>query len=227
MAVRVDEKVNSTQGQEVIIPCTKCSGKTAHEVVVSLDVSGDDDRHNIQWNQHYQVIKCLGCKLISFRDVSTDSESYYQVDEDEWQYDTNEKLYPSRIEGRKDLGHEVVFLPNDTKQVYEETMQALCNNSPILAGIGLRALVETVCKEKKAKGKNLFQKIKDLENQKVLTPVGASVLHKIRTLGNAAAHEVKPHTDKQLALAMDIVEHLLKDVYILPKLADQEFEDIQ
>jgi hypothetical protein len=48
-------------------------------------------------------------------------------------------------------------------------------------------------------------------------------LHKIRTLGNAAAHEVKPHTEKQLRLAMDVIEHLLTDVYILPKRIDLEF----
>lgn len=53
---------------------------------------------------------------------------------------------------------------------------------------------------------------------------GAAILHKIRSLGNAAAHEVKPHSNKQLALAMDIIEHLLKDVYILPKQVETEFE---
>jgi hypothetical protein len=53
----------------------------------------------------------------------------------------------------------------------------------------------------------------------------ASILYKIRTLVNNAAHEVKPHSEKQLGLTLDIVEHLLKDVYILPKLAESEFED--
>ena len=35
---------------------------------------------------------------------------------------------------------------------------------------------------------------------------------------------MKPHSDKQLGLAMDIVEHLLKDVYILPKQVESDFE---
>jgi uncharacterized protein DUF4145 len=88
----------------------------------------------------------------------------------------------------------------------------------------LRALVETVCHEKNAQGKSLLNKIDDLTAKSILTPAGAQILHKIRTLGNAAAHKVKPHSEKQLAVAMDVVEHLLTDVYILPKRIEAEFE---
>jgi len=38
----------------------------------------------------------------------------------------------------------------------------------------------------------------------------------MRILGNEAAHEVKPHSEETLNLAMDVVEHMLNDVYILP-----------
>ena len=98
--------------------------------------------------------------------------------------------------------------------------------APVLAAIGLRALLEAVCKEKKARDGDLFKKIDSLVEKKILTPAGAMILHRIRTLGNEAAHEVKPHTEGQLALAMDIVEHLLMDVYILPKKAEFEFGDL-
>lgn len=224
MSQRIVETLNKTKGDEVIVPCAKCSGRTAHEVVVSIDQSGEDTDYDVQWMQHYQIIRCKGCKLISFRDASSQSDEYVQVGEDEWESRIYEKLYPSRVEGRKDLGNDARYLPPDTDRVYQETLQALNNNSPILAGIGLRALVETVCKEKNASGKNLLEKIDDLANQRVLTPVGAGILHKIRTLGNAAAHEVKPHSETQLALGMNIVEHMLKDVYILQKLVDAEFD---
>ena len=111
------------------------------------------------------------------------------------------------------------------KKIYEETLQALNIQSPVLTGIGLRALVETVCKAKDASGKNLRKKIDNLVEKQVLTPNGADTLHKIRTLGNDATHEVKPHNEKQLGLAMDVVEHLLKEVYIFPKQVEVEFEN--
>jgi hypothetical protein len=218
------EKINATQGQELTVACSKCSGKTAHEVVSSLDEFGTDHESDIHWAQHYQIIRCRGCKFVSFRDAGSNSEDFVQVGEDAWDSKVYEKLYPSRLEGRKDLGDKARYFPTDTQRVYGETVQALNNNSPVLAGIGLRALVETVCKERSAAGKNLLQRIDNLAEQHVLTPTGAAILHKIRTLGNAAAHEVKPHTERQLALAINVVEHLLKDIYILPKLAEQEFD---
>ena len=100
----------------------------------------------------------------------------------------------------------------------------MTTTSPILAGIGLRAIVETVCKEKNASGSNLYNKINDLVGQRVVTPVDADILHKVRTLGNSSAHEVKPHTTTQLSLAMGVLENMLKAVYILPKLIKDEFD---
>ena len=105
------------------------------------------------------------------------------------------------------------------------SLQALSSDSTVLAGVGLRALVETVCVEKSAAGPNLLAKIDDLVTKNILTPAAAAILHKIRNLGNSAAHEIKPHSEKQLGLAMDVIEHLLTDVYILPKQIEAEFKD--
>ena len=91
--------------------------------------------------------------------------------------------------------------------------------------MGIRALLESICEEKQAKGRKLVHKIDDLKIKGILTPVSAGILHKIRSLGNDAAHKAKPHSEKQLGLAMDIIEHLLKDVYILPKQAEDEFDN--
>lgn len=55
----------------------------------------------------------------------------------------------------------------------------------------------------------------------VLTKSGAEMLHRTRILGNTAAHEVKPHSEAVLSLAMDVVEHLLTNVYILPSAAEK------
>jgi hypothetical protein len=227
MASKEVLKINFTKGKEISIPCVACTTKTAHKVLGSADIRGDDDFHggSISWEVDHQIIQCLGCKAISFRRASWTSEDFIQVGPDEYELDVDESLYPSRLEGREGLGDETIHLPSNVRGIYRETLLALNSQAPILSGIGMRALLETVCKEKKASGKNLLAQIDNLVTKGVLTPVGASILHKIRALGNAAAHEVKPHAEKQLSLAMDIVEHLLKDVYILPKQAETEFKD--
>lgn len=217
--------LNKSQNVELDIPCVKCSGKTIHKVLVSVDVRGEetDGDWSLHWCDDYQIVECGGCKTKSFRNVSSNSEDYYQISETEWEHGELELLYPSRIEGRKTLESEEHYLPFKIRGIYKETLGALNNNSPVLAGIGLRALIETICKEKNAEGNNLYTKIDDLVVKQILTPAGSSILHKIRTLGNDAAHEVKPHSEKQLGLAMDVVEHVLNDVYIIPKKVEAEF----
>jgi hypothetical protein len=105
--------------------------------------------------------------------------------------------------------------------VYKETRSAICNKLRILAGVGLRAIVEAVCNEKNAEGKDLKARIDVLIALGLITKDGAVILHEIRLLGNAAAHEAKANTEPELHIALDVVEHLLSGVYILPKRAAQ------
>ena len=217
------EELNKSVGSEIQVQCIKCSLQTAHEIVASVDQSGSFSSHDVDWHHAYQIIRCKGCKSLSYREASSTSDDYIQIGHDEYELQETIKIFPSRIEGQKDLGNDVIHLPADLRRIYRETSEALKNDSPVLAGIGLRAIVETVCKEKNAAGTDLYAKINDLASKHILTPSGTEILHKVRSLGNKAAHEVKPHTPRQLSLAMGVVEHMLKDVYILPKLIEDEF----
>lgn len=161
---------------------------------------------------------------MSFRHTSSNSENYDYDDDGRIVNDVTEALYPPRREGVKGFGNDRFLLPGTIVRLYDETLSALNNSQPVLAGIGVRALLEAVCKERSALGDNLYSKIDNLVDQRLLTPNGAEFLHKIRSLGNAAAHEATPHTDSQLALAMSVVEHLLQDVYILPQKMKAEFK---
>lgn len=184
-----------------------------------------DGANSFDWWSDSEVVQCQGCKAVTFRQTSSDSESGDFGDEG-WEPSVKERLYPGRLAGMKTLGDEVeYYVPTEVYRIYSETIGALANGSPVLAGIGLRALLEAVCKERHAGGKDLHKKIEDLQRQGILTQVSATILHKIRALGNAAAHEVKPHPEHQLALALGIVEHLLNDVYILPKKAEHGFPE--
>lgn len=227
MNITVTPKLGCATDPEQSVECTKCSGKTSHTALATVDIIGreGDSNYSFDWHTGHQLTQCLGCKSISYRIVSSNSEDYYHDERGNIVHPESEKLYPPRITGVKGLGDEAIYLPQKVRQIYEETLSALSVNAPVLAAMGLRALVETVCKEKEAVGGDLFKKIDSLVEKRVLTPVGATILHKIRTIGNAAAHEVKPHSERQLSLALDIVEHLLKDVFILPKQVEAEFEN--
>ncbi len=208
---------NKTQNEEYKIACSECVGITRHKVLQSIDISGHDDYGS--WDyffyDNFQIIQCQGCDFVSFRKCHTDSEDQGYDDNGEPFNLEGVEIYPSRIAGRRKL-NDFYFLPRNIQQIYNETHSALCNKQPILAVIGIRALVETVCKDNGATGGNLEQRIDNLVTKGVLTKQNAELLHGLRILGNEGAHEVKVQDEKTLGLAMTVVEQLLNNVYILP-----------
>ena len=133
---------------------------------------------------------------------------------------TTTKLYPGRVAGRP-LLDDYYMLPHGIVSIYKQTHEAISSGQSILAGIGLRAIVEAVCEEKKATGPNLLKRIDDLVGKGVVTQSGVDILHSIRLMGNASAHEVKPNTEEELTTALEVVEHLLLGVYIIPHKAQK------
>lgn len=211
---------------EVWVACKSCARDTNHRILKSVDETGSEPMgggNTFDWRTSYQVIQCLGCRTVSFREVSSNSEDYDHDEEGNIEYRESELLYPSRTEGREVID-DSELLPRDLERVYSEVLAALNNRQSVLAGIGVRAIIETVAKDKGASGRDLSQRIDGLVALGVLTKDGAAILHKLRILGNAAAHEVKAHSVTELNLAMDVVEHLLQAVYILPFHASRTFK---
>lgn len=211
--------------QPIDVACGECKRQTKHSVLSSIDIVGTDkiDEHTLfEWYESYQVIRCGGCETVSFRQTRSNSEDL-DLGPDGLVYNVQEDLYPSRTEGRKPIvDHKL--LPRNVEGIYVESVKALNSLQPVLTGIGIRAIIETVCSDKSASGKNLGERIDNLVVQGVLTKEGASILHKLRVLGNKSAHEVKPHDEVQLGLAVDVIDHLLQGVYILPRHAKKTFK---
>jgi len=113
------------------------------------------------------------------------------------------------------------FLPNKVRIVYEETLRALSNKAPILAAIGIRAVVEAVCKDKECTERNLEKNIELLVKKGHLASDQGDFLHLQRFMGNAAAHEIEPPERDELTAALDIAENLLANLYVLPELAEK------
>lgn len=210
-------KIVDPKKKESWAPCAECGKETAHEALTEVDLHDTSPDGDIQvWYQYY-IVKCLGCKTVSFCEEHqcTEDLEYGPMGGDLINF---QKVYPGRIAGRP-LLEDTYHLPYGIAKVYKQTHTALCDKISILAGIGLRAIVEAVCMERNAKGKNLNEKIDDLGTQGVLTKDGCDILHSIRLLGNESAHETTDNTEEELFSAFEVVEHLLKTVYIIPQKA--------
>lgn len=203
---------DKTQGQTPQLPCAACNAVTYHLVARSVDL--EMGLLSVNSYEHFQIIQCQGCRNFSFCKVSKlpDFEAETKTSP---RLKTRRDLYPPRVPGHKLIAESL--LPDPVSRVYAETYKALCNEQLVLAGIGIRALIEAVCQERKAAGKTLEQKIDGLVSLNLLTVDSAKFLHNLRVLGNQAAHKVKPHSEEKLSAAMKIIEHLLEAVYIIPK----------
>lgn len=220
-----DIALNKNTGERIQCLCRECHRVTKHEVLVDANLSGSTGTayYETHWLVEHQIVRCLGCETISFRKTEGSDHDMVQVGEDDYDYQPRIDLYPNPLEGRQALS-DSHLLPDKIQRIYEESLKALNETQPVLCGIGIRAIIETVCKDKSAIGADLFHKINSLVGLGVLTQDGAAILHKLRTLGNDAAHEVKPHSLQELGLAFDVVDHLLLGVYILPEHAKQTFK---
>ncbi|WP_230674816.1 DUF4145 domain-containing protein [Vibrio cholerae] len=221
-----DQKV----GQKLDSSCGVCKRSTKHLVLSDIHTQGFEDHGQyggMSWYDEYQIIQCQGCESIVFRSTHENSEEYdygYTHDGQECVIPIQTiDVYPNPEEGRQPI-NDYFVIPQKLHAIYRETISSLNSNHAILTGIGIRAIVETICKDKNAQGNNLYLKINDLVTQGVLTQDGADILHKLRSIGNDSAHEVKPHDSVQLGLAIDVIDHLLQGVYILAYHAKSKFK---
>lgn len=212
---------DNTNGATVRLICEVCKIIQKHAVIKSVRRTDEHDHETAI--TEYEIVQCLNCDELSFRKEYSDSETYYfDHESDENIHEFTVDVYPSRTAGRFKLKG-IFFLPPLVRAAYEELIQALNGGQKILAGLGVRVLIEMICKDKSADGGNLYKKIDDLVRMGVLTPAGCEILHKLRSMGNDSAHEARPSSSDQLSLAMDVVDNLLDSVYIHPKMAATVF----
>lgn len=161
-------KIQKSYSLEAPVPgkhrfiCRECSKETVHVIVAAYIENGSEDcggGNGVDWQKVDQIIQCQGCESVSFRVISTNSEDY-EWDPEGMIYNESVIYYPGRSAGLKAI--DSYLLPQDVQGIYQETVLAIENEQNILAGIGIRVLIETICKDLNAKGANLHDKINSL-----------------------------------------------------------------
>lgn len=213
--------VLSKSEEKIWAPCASCSRSTRHEILFQEVILGDDDYN---FRRSYGVIRCCGCEAISFRDHEEDFESAYPTGDGEWEVPEETSYYPRR---KKFGGTIDLFLvPDIVRAIYAETIIAIDDDALTLASLGLRGTIEAVCNDQKVPGKTLDTRINKLSSLGLISSRDAERLHAIRFLGNDAAHEIKKPKPSQIGVALSIVDHLIRSVYILEMEANGSLETI-
>lgn len=203
--------------------CNDCRKNTNHSILFSKRINYSDDevpkKKNAAGKEYddYMTIQCDGCNEISFllrrhRDYfanENNSINYFDDNFPSNEFDSDVNLL--------DI-NEQEQLPRILYDLYQEVESAFNQSSNILAGVGLRMLVEAMCLEQKINGKNLQEKIRNLHTSGLISQSEVPILDKLRLIGNFSAHEIKRFSIDKLEYALDIINHVLKSIYILPKI---------
>lgn len=199
--------------------CGQCGRGTNHDVLheerLSIDNGGGFECYEI-----HQFLRCRGCLSFSYRTYLNDP----RCDDSEYGEDMhNEVLHPPQFALRKTIDTDNCEVPEDLKKLYFESSKALDNSMPLAAAILIRALVEAICKHQGIITGNLEKKIDKLGEEGILAKRQAEILHKLRELGNYAAHEFIEPSSRDVVTAFEIAEIIMKTIYELP----QKSEDIK
>lgn len=206
-----------TKARIILTDCVSCKRETNQLVLSSKKTSNGNEKVETEENfTEYMILECGGCKTISFLiRETTEHVSFGET----YCYDRN---YPKKIDSYeeykflRDEDHEQ--LPVKIYELYNEVRVAFENEVSVLAGLGLRTIIEAICLQQKISGNSLFNKIKTLETKSLISPNERELLDKLRVIGNMSAHEIKAFPMDKLGYALDIVNHVLQSVYILPKI---------
>lgn len=185
--------------------CNACKRFTKHSLL--FHYTFENPILDTIYFKDVNVWYCRGCEDVLYQTIISNSKD---VDEN-----GNKKnisfVYPIRafltITQKRFLK-----LPHHLNLLYFEVVSAINQNILILAAIGLRTLLEGICKDKGIQGKNLKELI---DNINFVTDNIKRNLHGFRFMGNDAAHELDPPSREDIILALDVMEDLMNYTYEL------------
>jgi Domain of unknown function (DUF4145) len=196
------------------LECRACRRRTAHEVLFEEPVSGDEGW--MAWWEEYRVVRCRGCGTVAFERTSRDTESF----DDQGKPDGRQDVYP-RPGDRQPMEDSITFVEYHIDKIYKEALAAHNDRLPVLATMGIRALVEAICVEQGATKRNLEDKIDELVQNGTWPQSYHDALDEMRFLGNDAAHDLAAVSAKEWTDALDAVEHVMRAIYLLPAQAER------
>jgi hypothetical protein len=187
------------------VRCNRCGHETRHGQRAVYRRTREDDVEDFgRADEHetVEILECLGCEQIIIR-ITFDHEAYGNA----------EVFYPPLISRPAPRWKEKI--PTTIRAVLEEVYRALQSNSPRLATMGARTIVDLVIVDKIGDVGTFRQKLEALESQGFVGGKNREFLAAALEAGSAAAHRGLALDSGELNHVMDIVENLLEAVYVL------------
>lgn len=196
------EKITTT------LQCNHCSNIAPMERVAEYTQSKEyeDDGFGLSWTAgvSYELYVCPSCEKVTLR-----SYHFHDLrDPEDWIFNT---LYP--LPDKIPIG-----LPQHIKESYETAIRAKKIDANAY-GVLLGRVLEMICQDRNAKGKNLQTKLENLHKKGEIPNSIVEISHNLRQLRNVGAHaDLGSLTDEEVPILNDLCRAVLEYVYSAPEL---------
>ena len=205
------------------IHCNACMRETRHEEKRLFEQGG------VSETTRWSILQCAGCDAVSFWEE-------HRIHDETGTRVIEAAVFPPR-QYRKSKDY--VGAPSNIDDVYRATVGAFNSSSSLFCASGMRVLVEGICAHQgildgpkrdpksgnrqykkdgvtPVRGDSLDCKIEGLAEKGILTEAQARILHEHRFLGNMALHELNLPDIDTLNTALDLIEHIMDELYRIP-----------
>ncbi|AFI89934.1 DUF4145 domain-containing protein [Pectobacterium parmentieri] len=196
------------------IYCNNCSCETRHSILFyKKKMNVEEEGDQIVWfeEDNYYFSECMGCENITLHIESTYSgldNEYYTTQfppkiirkEPKWLY---------RIDGDG-----MVLGTSDKIEIFREIYISLKNNTPRLAVMGVRALLEMVMIENIEDQGSFVKNLSKLKESGYISNYQFEAINKVIEAGHASMHRSYKASSDEVSSIMDITENIIESIYI-------------
>jgi hypothetical protein len=198
------------------VNCYQCRLPTQHEILRSQSETGSTE--HVEWYRlELQIIRCKRCQNIYFKQSAYSSGDLPGGGTPPGNPPEEDRAVPpGSIERRATVDE--WELPDRVRALYKETLSGFNAMAMTLSAAGLRSVVEAACIDQGCTDLTLEMKIQTLVTKGIFLKRDADYLHKHRFLGNEAVPGMDTPPKEEFEIALQVLEHLLTTLYVLPHL---------
>ncbi|MDQ9818412.1 DUF4145 domain-containing protein [Acinetobacter bereziniae] len=204
-------EVRNESRMQLPIYCLECKTEIKHEFLIGLEAQKPIP-YDILYSE-YELLKCINCDSITFRvdqftadDVVERADEYGELIMDRL---SRPQYYPTRDKELANTTHVINLLPESIQETFNEVVIALNNNLEILSGLGLRTLLEQICKQF-IQDDDLGGILRKFEEEGYISTKQRYLLDDIRYIGNDAAHRAQSNSLRKHKLSLSILVNLIQ-----------------
>jgi len=201
------------------IYCNFCKQITNHNLLCQTKIIRFEiEDVFLDFVQKMSVYQCAGCNTLVceyIRYVEDDPGGAYLTHKNTIEY------LPLRTDGEYPPIKDIDLLPVNIKIIYLESISNYNIKHLFSCAIGIRAIIESVLKNKGISNDELSQMIDKAKQRGIITSAISTLLHSQKNLGNDVIHELYFGKQSEVYNSLVALDLFLQHIYKIPDLSEK------